>query len=358
MTIRSPASLGYRWPAEWEPHAATWLAWPHAPETWPGCLDGAIENFVSIVQALCDREPVRILVADEQMEEAARRRLASAGLDVDSWLEFPHIATNDAWLRDSGPIFMARDTASERHLLAVDFDFDAWGGKYPPWDLDAAVPRHIARLGGFARATAGFVLEGGSVDGNGRGTVLTTESCLLNPNREAGRNRELMEQRLSDWLCATHVLWLADGIAGDDTDGHVDDIARFVQSGTVAAAVDDSGDTANRDVLAANLRRLREMRDQDGKPLAVIELPMPPPQVIAGQRCPASYANFYLANGVALVPTFGTSTDERALAVLREVWSDRDVVGVPCRDLVVGLGAVHCLSQQQPAATVSSASAG
>jgi len=344
----TPPALGYRWPAEWERHRATWLAWPHNPDTWPGRLPAAVEGFVAIVRALQDHEPVHILVADDAMEAAARRHLAAGGVGADAAVRFPRVATNDAWLRDSGPIFMVGSADAPRPLAAVDFRFDAWGGKYPPWNLDAAVPHQVAELTGAEYFEAGFVLEGGSIDGNGRGTVLTTESCLLHPNRERDRSRELMEARLCEWLGATHVLWLGEGIAGDDTDGHVDDIARFVSEGTVAAAV-AAGDSDDHEPLRENLRRLRGMCDQDGRPLTVIELPMPPALVVDGVRCPASYANFYLANGLALVPTFDAPSDERALAILREVWSDRRVVGVPCRDLVAGFGAVHCLSQQEPA---------
>jgi agmatine deiminase len=346
----TPPAQGYRWPAEWEPHRATWLAWPHNPDTWPGRLEDAIDDFVVIVRSLHDQEPVHILVADEAMEAAARRRLAAGGVDANADVHFPHVATNDAWLRDSGPVFLARAGDARRPVVAVDFRFDAWGGKYPPWDLDAAVPRRIASLRDLECVEAGFVLEGGSVDGNGRGSVLTTESCLLHPNREPGRSRESMEARLRDWLGVTNVLWLAAGIVGDDTDGHVDDVARFVSAGTVVAAVAPP-DAADSRPLRENLRRLRSMCDQDGQALAVVELPMPPAVTADGLRCPASYANFYLANGVALVPTFGAPTDARALAILRELLSDRDVVGVPSRNLIVGLGAVHCLSQQEPAAS-------
>ncbi|MEE9606882.1 MAG: agmatine deiminase family protein [Myxococcota bacterium] len=347
MPAATPASLGYRWPAEWEPHAATWLAWPHNAETWPERLEPAIEGFVAIVRELHAREPVRILVGDERMEESARRRLAAAGVEVDR-VGFERIPTNDAWARDFGPIFLVRDAEREpsRRRALVDFGFDCWGRKYAPWDLDDAAPRRIAGRLGLRRFAADFVLEGGSVDGNGRGTVLTTESCLLNPNRGAGRSRESMERRLATWLGATQVVWLGEGIAGDDTDGHVDDVARFVAPGTVVAAV---GSDANAAALAENLRRLRAARDQEGKPLDVLSLPMPPAHRVDGLLCPASYANFYLANGVALVPVFGVAEDAPALALLRDVLPGRDVVGIPCADLVCGLGAVHCLTQQEPA---------
>jgi agmatine deiminase len=347
VTEPAPSAGSLRWPAEWEPHAATWLAWPHNPETWPGCLDAAIQEFCAIVRALQGCECLRILVVDEAAEEGARRRLTASGIDGDRGLEFHRLATNDAWIRDYGPWFFAPRDGGGRHVL-VDFSFDAWGGKYPPWDLDDAVPRRVARAMDLERIEAGFVLEGGAVDGDGCGTVLTTESCLLHPNRGPGRTREVMERRLEAWLGAKQVLWLAGGIEGDDTDGHVDDVARFVGAATVVAAVEDDPGDPNFGPLAENLRRLRGMRDVTGKPLSVVPLPMPPAHRLRGLRCPASYANFYLANGVALVPVFGTRSDDRALAVLREVLPGREIVAIPCANLVVGLGAIHCLTQQEP----------
>jgi agmatine deiminase len=344
-----PAALGFRWPAEWERHAATWLAWPHNPETWPGRLGRAQQGFARFVRELQPRETVRLLIADDVMEEEARRTLAAAGVDADGGVEFQRIPTDDAWLRDSGPIILVCERGGRRERALVDFRFDAWGGKYPPWDRDARVPAGVERCLALPRFEADFVLEGGSVDGNGAGAILTTESCLLHPNRGAGRTREGMERRLADWLGAQTVLWLGGGIAGDDTDGHVDDVARFVDTGSVVTACCDDEADASFAPLKENLRRLRVMRDPQGKPLSVATLPMPPPLVIEGLRCPASYANFYLANGCVLVPTFGVPTDQRALAVLRELFPVRDVVGVHCGDLVLGLGALHCLSLQEPA---------
>lgn len=328
-----------RWPAEWEPHRATWLAWPHAPTTWPGHLAAAQLEYTGIVSALQGREVVELLVGDDAMEETARKQLAAAGVDPDRGLRFHHISTNDSWLRDSGPIFVEDDSGTRCGLA---FRFNAWGGKYPPWDLDDRVGAAIAELAGVACEKLTFVLEGGSIDGDGAGTIVTTESCLLNPNREAPpRTRAQMEERLARWLGARRLIWLLGGIEADDTDGHIDDCCRFVAPGVVVAARADAG--ADAAILAENRRRLVAAG------LEVHDLPMPPVHRVGGEACPASYANFYLANEAALVPVFGAASDERALAVLRDVLPGREVIGVSCRTLVLGLGAIHCLSQQEPA---------
>jgi agmatine deiminase len=345
---QTPASLGYRWPAEWERHAATWLSWPHNLDTWPGHFAPVPAVFVAIVRALHAHEPVRINLGSASLEEGARHQLEEAGVDVDRGVRFERIATDDAWVRDHGGIVVVREHAGRRERAVVDFDFDSWGRKYGPWDLDDAVPEKMARALGVPRFRAGIVLEGGSIDGNGEGSVLTTESCLLNPNRGPGRTRERMERILADQLGARHILWLGEGIAGDDTDGHIDDLARFVDAGTVVTVLEDDPADPNFAPLRANLARLRAMRDPQGKPLSIATLPMPPPLFVAGQRCPASYANFYLANGVALVPIYGAPSDGRALAVLRELLPGREIVGIPSRDLVYGLGAIHCVTQQEP----------
>lgn len=344
----SPGADGWRWPAEWEPHRATWLAWPHNPATWPGRLDRVYGPYARMVGVLAAHETVCINVRDARMEEAARARLRAEGVDPDRNVAFHPIPTDDTWARDHGPIFVVRDRDGRRERAVLDFGFNSWGEKYGPFEQDDDVPRQVAEHLGLPRFETDLVLEGGSVDGNGCGTILTTESCLLHPNRGAGRTREGMEAALARYLGARHVLWLGDGIIGDDTDGHIDDLARFVDPGTVVTVVEDDPRDPNHPILAANLERLRRMRDQDGKPLAIATLPMPPPLLVDGQRCPASYANFYLANGVALVPTFEAPTDPRALAVLRELLPGREVVGIPCSDLVFGLGAVHCMTQQEP----------
>jgi agmatine deiminase len=345
------AGARYRWPAEWELHRATWLSWPHNPETWPGRLERAEAAFCAMVRALEGRETVCINVGDAALEARVRGLLRAAGVAVDRSVELHRIPTDDAWVRDHGPIFVVRDAAGRRERLLLDFVFDAWGRKYPPWDRDDDVPRRTAEVLGLPRRRVDVVLEGGSIDGNGAGTVLTTESCLLHPNRGAGRTREGLERVLRETLGAAHVVWLAGAVAGDDTDGHVDDLARFVGPRTVVAAVEERAGDENSGPLARNLALLRASADQDGRPLDVVPLPMPPPLVVDGQRCPASYANFYLANGVALVPVFGAPEDARALAILGELLPGREIVGIPSADLVAGFGAVHCLTQQEPSPT-------
>ena len=332
MSDRSaaPATAGWCWPAEWQAHDATWLSWPHKRESWPGHFERVPDAFVAIVRALSGHELVRINVADAALAEVARRALHAGGVDVDRVVRFVHAATNDAWARDHGGIFAVRERAGMRERAILDFGFNAWGGKYPPFDLDAAVPRHMAVSLDLPRFEADFVL-GGSIDGDGKHD-LTESACStrIDPGR--------------------HVRWLGDGILGDDTDGYIDDITRFVAPGVVVTVLEDDPADANHEPLRANLARLRGMRNAAGRPLSIATLPMPPPVVVDGQRCPASYANFYLANGVCLVPVFRAPQDARALAVMRELLPGRDVVGIDCRDLVYGLGAIHCVTQQEPAA--------
>jgi agmatine deiminase len=303
---------------------------------------------VAIVAGLVGHEPVHICVGDEALEEAARRALHLGEVDPDRYVRFHRIPSDDAWMRDHGPLFVVRGDAEERERAVIDFGFDNWGRKYPGWQRDAAVARRVAEELRVPRFASEFVLEGGAIDGDGAGSVLTTESCLLHGNRGTGRTRERAEQLLRDFLGVEQVLWLAAGIEGDDTDGHVDDVARFVGTSTVVTVVCEDPADANYAPLTENRRRLERMRDAHGRPLDIVPLPSPPPRRINGARCPESYANFYLANGVALAPTFGAPTDVRALAVLRELLAGREVVGIPCADLVIGLGTVHCVTQQEP----------
>ena len=348
MPSPTPASLGYRMPAEWAPHRGTWLSWPHKEASWPGKFGPVPAIFAALVRTLADREEVHINVAGPAMEAAVRSLLTDAGADTGN-VFFHANPTNDAWCRDHGPIFIERAGAGRREQAIVDWGYNAWGGKYPPYDLDDVVPSRIGEELGLPVFHPGIVMEGGSIDVNGRGTLLTTEACLLNPNRNPQLDRAGIERHLGDYLGVSKILWLGDGIVGDDTDGHVDDLTRFVDERTVVTAVEDDPSDENYEPLQANLERLRSMSDQDGQPLRVVPLPMPRALHHDGQRLPASYANFYIANGVVVVPTYDPPRDEAALAVLAGAFPGREIVGIDCTDLVWGLGAFHCVTQQWPA---------
>ncbi len=345
-----PAELGYRMPAEWEPHDATWLAWPHKLESWPGKFEPVPIAYARIVAALHPVEKVCICVADEEMEEAAREVLAKHEALGDS-VEFHHIPTDDAWIRDTGPIFITRDPRAEdgrSPIAVIDWLFNSWGGKYPPFDQDDVVPQRVAEKLRLPLWEPRIVLEGGSIDVNGRGSVLTTESCLLNPNRNPHLTRDQIEALLHAYLGVHHVLWLGDGIVGDDTDGHVDDITRFVGPSRVVTVIERDKNDENYLPLQHNLARLHSMTDQDGHPLEIVTLPMPEPVEFEGQRLPASYANFYIANKTVLLPTFNCDADKVAIETMAGLFPERRIVPIDCSDLVLGLGAIHCASQQQP----------
>ena len=335
-------------PAEWEPHRGTWLSWPHKEASWPGKFSPVPRRFAAMVRLLADHEEVHINVAGPAMEAGVRSLLADEGADTGN-VCFHHNPTNDAWCRDHGPIFIQRDHAGRREQAVVDWGYNAWGGKYPPYDLDDVVPTRIAAELALPVFKPGIVMEGGSIDVNGRGALLTTEACLLNPNRNPQLDRAGIERHLRDFLGVSTILWLGDGIAGDDTDGHVDDLTRFVDPTTVVTVVEDDPTDENYEPLQENLERLMSMADQDGHPLRVVTLPMPRPLYHEGQRLPASYANFYIANGLVLLPTYDPPRDEEALATVRELFPGREVVGIDCTDLVWGLGAFHCVTQQWPA---------
>jgi agmatine deiminase len=341
----TPAALGYRMPAEWEPHAATWLSWPHREGiSFPDAYDRVMPTFRAMVAALVESEPVCINVSNGAHEAEARDVLQGIAPECITYYEIP---TNEPWCRDHGPIFLTR--SDEPRLAIVDWDYNAWGGKYPPSDLDDVVPTRIAeKLGGLPVFYPGIVLEGGSIDVNGAGALLTSESCLLNPNRNPELKREQIEQKLRDYLGVREILWLGDGIEGDDTDGHIDDLARFVAERTVVTVIEKNRDDANYEPLQQNLARLREMKI-GGKPLEIITLPMPQKIVRDDQRLPASYANFYIANESVLLPTFADPGDAEAVEILQRAFPKRRVVPIDCRELIWGLGAFHCLTQQQPA---------
>jgi agmatine deiminase len=336
---------GYRMPAEWAPHRATYMTWPHNLETWPGKFDPVPAQYAAVVAGLSRFETMRLLIKDAAAAEQAKALLQRADARMGR-IEFAHLDTNDSWIRDYGPIFGKRDDGS---ALALDWKFNSWGEKYGPYDLDDVIPRRLAARYGFECLEVPLVLEGGSIDVNGAGSLLTTESCLLNPNRNPDMSKDEIEECLRVYLGVSNILWLGNGIAGDDTDGHIDDLARFVSRDTIVTVIEEDRADANYQPLADNLERLRAIRDQDGRPFRVETLPMPPALYHDGQRLPASYANFYIANGAVLVPTFGCAADERALSTLARLFPGREVLGFPCLDLVWGLGTIHCLSQQHPA---------
>jgi agmatine deiminase len=341
-----PATLGYRMPAEWEPHAATWLSWPRRDGiSFPDSYDRVMPVFAKMVDALADSEPVHINVCDGAHETDVKRILSRANARA-SHVTFHQIPTNEPWCRDHGPIFLTRDEAPR--LAVVDWDYNAWGWKYPPFEDDDIVPTRIAEEFGFPVYSPGIVLEGGSIDVNGAGTLITTKSCLLNPNRNPDLSQTEIEQRLRDFLGVKEILWLGDGIEGDDTDGHVDDLTRFVGHSTVVTVVEEDENDPNYQPLQENLNLLRTMQVEDGSPLVLLDLPMPRKIVRDGLRLPASYANFYIANKVVLLPVFADVHDRWAVAVLEKAFPDRKVVPIDCRELIWGLGAFHCLTQQQP----------
>ncbi len=331
-------------PAEWEPQEAVWFSWPNPGGiSFPGAYDRIPPAMGALLRAAAEFEPVRLNVRDAEAEAEARRHVGR-GADVQY---FP-IPTDEPWCRDHGAIFLVNDSTGE--VAAADFDFNAWGGKYEGVEQDRKAPAAMARLLGLRCFTNPMVLEGGAVDVNGAGCVLTTRSCLLNPNRNPELTQRQIEENLRDWLGAGHVLWLDEGIEGDDTDGHIDDITRFVGPSHVITAVEKNEADANHAILERNLGMLRGMHDERGVALEISELPMPAKRLEwEGWRLPASYANFLILNGGVLMPVFGDLRDDEAGAVLESVFSDRKIVPVDCRDLIIGLGTVHCLSQQQPA---------
>lgn len=351
--LKTPNALGYRMPAEWEPHEATWLGWPHNVTDWPGKFAPIPWVYGEIVRHLIEGEKARILVQSPEHEARARRIFKKTGADSNQ-VEFFHIPTNRGWTRDFGPAFVKR-TAKKDSIAAVRFRFNAWA-KYPDWPKDDRASQSIASALGvktFAPRWNGrdVVLEGGSIDGNGRGSMLTTEECLLDPDiqvRNPDFTREDYQRVLQEYLGVKNTVWLGKGIAGDDTHGHVDDLCRFVNPDTVVLCREDNPGDANYAPLCENAERLQNARLEDGKKLTVVPLPMPKPVIFDGQRLPASYANFLIANACVLVPTFNDPNDRHALGILADLFPDRKVTGIHAVDLVWGLGTIHCLTQQQP----------
>ena len=349
----SPASEGYRMPAEWEPHAGTWLTWPHDPETWPyQNMEQVESDYLQIVKTIAQGEQTHILVQDKSAEETLRIKLQSNGVNMDQ-VSLYDIPTNDSWIRDYGPNFLVR----EKEVAINDWDFDSWGRKYK-WELDDLVGGIIAEQLDYLKFKPGIVLERGAIEVNGRGTCLTTDSCILNPNRNGGIRRERMEEFLKNYLATSKIIWLSGDLEGDDTDGHIDNLARFVNPTTIVCSLEKNERDTNYLGLKHNYERLQAAKDQDGNPFHIIPLPMPGYVGTEEKRLPASYANFYITNYAVLVPIYDHPNDEKALELIAPLFPNRNIIPIPCKTLIWGLGGIHCLTQQQPRADSPSASKG
>lgn len=330
-------------PAEWETHSGTWLTWPHNPETWPEQDMQQVETeFMGIIRPLAKNESVHILVNDEDMGNAVESTLNVNNVEMKN-IFLHDIPTNDSWIRDYGPNFIIQ---SDGKVAANDWDFDSWGRKYK-WELDDLAGTVIAEESGLHHFKPEIVLEGGAIEVNGAGTCVTTESCILNPNRNNGISRDAMETVLKDYLGISKVIWLHGEMEGDDTDGHIDNLARFVNPTTMVCAVEEDEEDPNYRCLKNNFDHLRSATDQDDNLFEIVALPMP--GYIGSPRLPASYANFYIANKSVLVPVYGHSNDKRALSILEPLFPEREIIPIPSTTLILGLGGVHCLTQQQPA---------
>lgn len=342
----TPRQQGFFFPSEWHPHRATWLSFPHTEASWsyerqPKMMPAYLEFIKTISQG----EKVCINAHNEIVKKSIEIHLLEAGIDLRQ-IELPLHATNDSWCRDHGPAVLINPTTHQR--MVVNWGYNAWGGKYPPYDLDDLIPIAIARYLNLDHITPGIIMEGGSVEFNGKGALLTSRACLLNPNRNPHLNQAQIERYLCDYYGVEQILWIGDGIVGDDTDGHIDDTVRFVNEDTVVAIVEENKADDNYGILQENLHELKQLRLLNGKPLNIVELPMPTPVYSEGIRLPASYANFYIANAAVIVPTFRCHNDQKALDIIAQCFPDRPVVGIDSTEIIWGLGSFHCLSQQEP----------
>jgi agmatine deiminase len=342
----TPRELGYYFPAEFALHEATWLSWPHKEASWPDKIQSIFPYYAQFVKYLALSEKVRINVANEAMKVFALGHLEKAGVNL-AQVEFFFHPTNDAWCRDHGPAFLLHKTEAKKAI--VDWGYNAWGNKYPPFDLDDVVPTLIGKHFGLEVFNPGIVMEGGSVEFNGAGTVMTSTACLLNKNRNPHLNKGQIEQFLCDYYGEEQVLWVDEGIVGDDTDGHIDDTVRFVNEDTVITVVESNKEDENYGLLQHNLKQLKAMRLLNGKQLNIIELPMPDYIEWEEQRLPASYANYYISNKYVVVPTFRSPKDDVAMQIIQSAHPEREVVGIDSTEIIWGLGSFHCLSQQEPA---------
>jgi len=342
----TPRELGFAMPPEWAPHAATWVSWPFDDDLWEGRLEGVRDDVAGLVATVLRFEPAVLNVRDAEAEADARRRLIALDAPLDR-VTFHRLPLNDAWFRDNGPIFVAGPGGE---VALTDWRFNAWGGKYPPWDDDDRAPAAVARHLGMRRFSVPHVLEGGAVEVNGRGVCLTTRSCLLSPERNPGLSERDVEALLRDHLGVRRVVWLEGSLEGDHTDGHIDTLARFVDDATIVCALAEDADDPNRAPTRHNLDALRALRSPEGRPYRVVPLPLPRRRLeLAGRRLPPSYANFYVGNGFVAVPHYDDENDAEALATLRPLFPHREVVGLGAAALITGGGAFHCVTQQQPA---------
>lgn len=341
----TPSQLGFRMPPEWSPHAATWTSWPFDDDLWEGQLEPVREELTALVATLAGHEPVVVNVRDDEAEEDARRRLARDGV-ADGRVRFHRLPLNDAWFRDNGPVFV---TDPAGRVALVDWRFNAWGGKYAPWDDDDRAPLAVAETLGMRRFAAEAVMEGGSLEINARGVCLTTRSCLLSQERNPNMSEDEIEDMLASYLGVRHVVWLERGLEGDHTDGHIDTIVRFCDDRTLVCAVAEDERDPNFAPMQRNLASLRSLRDAEGRAYRIVELPLPRRRMEhGGARLPPSYANFYIANGVVAVPQYHDDNDALALERLRPLFPGRALVGLSAAALVTGGGAFHCVTQQQP----------
>lgn len=341
----TPRQLGYTFPAEWEKHSATWLSYPHNENSWPGRINDIFPAYNQFIKEISKGEDVNINVQNEEMLNKVKTDLSAIGTNMSKIKFFVH-PTNDAWCRDHGPSFLI-NPKSDKPKVIVNWEYNAWGNKYPH-DLDNTIPLKIAEKLGLPVFNAGIVMEGGAVDFNGKGTLITSKACLLNKNRNPLLTQTQIENYLCDYYGVDQVLWVNDGIEGDDTDGHIDDTVRFINEDTVVAAVEPNKNDANHLILKENIELLKEFRLLNGKQLNIVELPMPEPMYIDDQRVPASYANFYICNSAVIVPIFNSKNDNLALDILSNCFKDRPVIGIDSSEIIWGLGSFHCLSQQEP----------
>ncbi|MFZ9687623.1 MAG: agmatine deiminase family protein [Chitinophagaceae bacterium] len=343
----TPKQLGYYFPAEFAPHQSTWLSWPHKEASWPGKIEKIFPSYIAFIKTLVRFEDVNINVCDAVMQTKASQMLVDAGVDMNRVHFFIH-PTNDAWCRDHGPAFLLNRIDPTKKAI-VDWNYNAWGNKYPPFDLDDVIPTKIGKALGLEVFHPGIIMEGGSVDFNGAGIVMTSTACLLNQNRNPHLNQGQIEQYLMDYYGQDQVLWVDEGIVGDDTDGHIDDTVRFINEDTVVTVVEENKQDENYELLQHNLRQLQKMRLLNGKQLNIIEIPMPEDVIWEGQRLPASYANFYIANKQVVVPTYRCDRDDKVMAIIQGCFPGREIIGIDSTDIIWGLGSFHCLSQQEPA---------